>query len=168
MGLLHLNDLWLHLFWSSSEARPVLEAHRRLSQARYRALLRWPRVRHSLTTPSDRWMARLAASSASTELPRRSTDTQTHMSRGAPAAPQPGPTHASGPGPGGPPAAGPLHGAPPRPRPSAACSQSARRRTEPLWKGSRDAGKFMMFEGPNPNLASFKKHLQAFKRSDRT
>lgn len=37
------------------------------------ALLRWLRVRQSLSTPSERWMALLAASSASTEFPRRST-----------------------------------------------------------------------------------------------
>lgn len=76
--LFHLNDLWLHLFWSRLEMMPDFPAHRMLSQAKYMALFRWLRVRQSLRTPSERWMARLAASSASTEFPsRNTTDTNT-------------------------------------------------------------------------------------------
>lgn len=74
----HLKDLWLHLCWSSLETRPVFPAHRTLSQAKYMALLRWPIVRQSLSTLSERWMALLAASSASTEFPRRSTVVHKH------------------------------------------------------------------------------------------
>lgn len=69
----YLNDLWLHLCWSSSEMMPVFPAHRMLSQAKYMALLRWLMVRQSLSTLSERCMALLAASSASTLFPRRST-----------------------------------------------------------------------------------------------
>ncbi|TNN36835.1 hypothetical protein EYF80_053001 [Liparis tanakae] len=54
-------------------ARPVFPAHSTLSQTKYMALLRWPMVRHSRGTLSARWMALLAACSASTELPSRST-----------------------------------------------------------------------------------------------
>lgn len=71
--LTHLKDLWLHLCWSSLEMRPVFPAHSTLSQAKYMALLRWLMVRHSRSTLSERCMALLAASRASTELPRRST-----------------------------------------------------------------------------------------------
>lgn len=52
---------------------PVFPAHRTLSQAKYMALLRWPMVRQSRSMMSERWIALLAASSASTEFPRRST-----------------------------------------------------------------------------------------------
>lgn len=52
---------------------PVFPAHRMLSQAKYMALLRWLMVRQSLSTLSERCMALLAASSASTLFPRRST-----------------------------------------------------------------------------------------------
>lgn len=69
----YLNDLWLHLCWSSSEMMPVFPAHRMLSQAKYMALLRWLMVRQSLSTLSERCMALLAASRASTLFPRRST-----------------------------------------------------------------------------------------------
>lgn len=53
--------------------RPVFPAHNTLSHAKYMALLRWLTVRQSLRTPSERCMALLAASNASTEFPRRST-----------------------------------------------------------------------------------------------
>lgn len=62
--------------WSSLERMPALPAHTTLSQAKYIALLRWLMVRQSLSTLSERWIALLAACSASTEFPRRKTVTQ--------------------------------------------------------------------------------------------
>lgn len=59
---------------------PVFPAHRTLSQAKYMALLRWLMVRQSLSMLSDRCIALLAASTASTEFPRRSTVGHKHTS----------------------------------------------------------------------------------------
>lgn len=69
----HLKERWLHFSWSAWGTRPVLPAHRMLSQAKYMARLRWATVMQKRSTMSDRWMARLAASSASAELPSRNT-----------------------------------------------------------------------------------------------
>lgn len=60
--------------------RPVFPAHRTLSQAKYMALLRWLMVRQSFSTLSERCMALFAASSASTEFPKRSTTWHKHTS----------------------------------------------------------------------------------------
>lgn len=76
IDITHLKDLWLHLCWSSLDRMPALPAHTTLSQAKYIALLRWLMVRQSLSTLSERWIALLAACSASTEFPRRKTVTQ--------------------------------------------------------------------------------------------